>query len=300
MKKLLFLSLILFAGCHQDNVAIDPVGVEIEYLKESFQYKTIDGIDEKLLSLDVYYNSETEVKKPVVIYVHGGSWITGDKNQNIENKINLFRSLNYILVSINYRLSPSPYEISNPERIKYPMHNIDIADAIKSVYDHIGQYGGDKHKMALLGHSAGAQIVALAGTDKHFLEDVGLSLAVLKGVASFDTAGYDVAYQAVNGANPEMYKNAFGTDVELQLNASPIHNIDNSISYPRFFIAKRGGARRIGYADNFIAVMRNNGINVSEVEASIYDHAGINKAIGNLGETLVTDPLVAFLEACFE
>ena len=300
MKKLLFLSIILFAGCHEDNVVIDPVDVEVENLKVTFQYKTIEGVNEKLLSLDVYYNSETEVKKPVIIYVHGGSWVTGDKNQNFENKINLFRSLNYILVSVNYRLSPSPYEISNPERIKYPMHNIDIADAIKSVYDHIGEYGGDKNKMALLGHSAGAQIVALAGTDKRFLEDVGLSLAVLKGVASFDTAGYDVAYQAIGGANPEMYKNAFGTDVDVQMEASPINNVDNTTTYPKFFIAKRGSVRRIGYADDFIAAMVENGIDVSQVEASIYDHAGINKAIGKAGETLVTDPLGAFFEACFE
>jgi arylformamidase len=73
----------------------------------------------------------------------------GDKSSQIENKINLFRSLNYILISVNYRLSPFPFEISNTNRIKYPDHSIDIADALLWIHNNLEDFGGNKNKIAL-------------------------------------------------------------------------------------------------------------------------------------------------------
>ena len=52
------------------------------------------NVDPDLISLDVYYNSSIEEKKPVVIYAHGGGWRAGDKANQTENKVILFESLN--------------------------------------------------------------------------------------------------------------------------------------------------------------------------------------------------------------
>jgi len=294
---LLFLSLFLFS-CNKDDIV--QILSTADDLTTTIEYKQINGIDSNLLSLDIYYNSNVDIQKPVIIYVHGGGWSIGDKSSQIENKINLFRSLDYILISINYRLSPFPFDITNLNRIKYPDHNVDISDALLWVNENIGQYGGNKNKMALLGHSAGAHLVALTGTNGNFLESKGLSLSSIKGVAVIDTEGFDINEQIANGSNQNMYINAFGTDSTQNIEASPLYNVVNTISYPKFFIAKRGNSQRIGYANDFINILEANGVSVSQINGSIYDHSGINNAIGEPNETLITNALKDFLVECFE
>lgn len=294
---LLFISLFLFS-CNKDNSV--QILTTPDDLTTTIDYKQISGIDSNLLSLDIYYNSNVDIQKPVIIYVHGGGWSIGDKSSQIENKVNLFGSLNYILISVNYRLSPFPFDISNPDRIKYPDHNVDITDAFLWINNNVGQYGGNKNKMALLGHSAGAHLVALTGTNGNFLGSKGLSLSSIKGVAVIDTEGFDINEQIANGSNQNMYINAFGNDSIQNVEASPLYNVVNTISYPKFFIAKRGNSQRIGYANDFINVLETNGVSVSQVNGSIYDHSGINNAIGELNETLITNALKDFLVECFE
>jgi len=284
----------LQTNCSQDDG--NPVESN-QYTKATIPYKSVSGADPNLLSLDVYHFGETTPSKPIVIYVHGGAWAIGDKANSLTNKTNLFSSLGYLLVSINYRLSPFPVR-ADPGRIMFPVHNEDVADAVKWVYDHIGTYGGDKTRMVLLGHSAGAHLVSLTGTSNQFLPARGIPLNTLKGVASIDTEGYNVAYQ-VNSGN-EVYINAFGTDATDLVSASPIEQLVSTTSYPKFFIAKRGSATRIGLADDFIAKLESAGVSVSQVTASEYSHEEINDAIGAPNETTVTTPLTLFLDQCFQ
>ena len=145
MYKYFLIFIIYLTSCNSDG---NPGNPNVEYLNKTIQYKTISGIEPNLLSLDIYYNNDIDNKKPIVFYVHGGGWSIGNKSQQLENKINLFRSLDYIFISTNYRLSPFPFDTSNVNRIKYPIHNIDIADAIKWVFENIEEYGGDKNKIA--------------------------------------------------------------------------------------------------------------------------------------------------------
>jgi hypothetical protein len=106
--------------------------------------------------------------------------------------------------------------------------------------------------------------------------------------------------QVTNGDNQNMYINAFGTDTIINIDASPIYNVIDTLSYPKFFIAKRGSSQRIGYANDFINVLETNGVSVSQVNGSAYDHSGINNAIGEPNETLITNALKGFFEGCFE
>ncbi len=272
--------------------------IDIETLLKTVEYKKLEDVNSNLLSLDLYYFSKIDIKRPVVIYVHGGAWSFGDKSSNIENKLNLFQSSNYIFVSINYRLSPFPFEIYNPDRIMYPAHNKDVADAIKWIYDNIDKYGGDKNKIALLGHSAGAHLVSLTGTNPNFLNDVGLSFSNIKGIASIDTEGYDVLAKIEENNN--YYINAFGVNNTLNREASPIYNIVDGINYPKFFIAKRGNSARIKIANDFINILKSKGVAVFEVDGSVYSHSEINEAIGKKDEKVITGDLKQFFEECFK
>lgn len=284
----------LLISCSKDEGAlVTPAS----YTKTTIAYKTISGTDPNLLSLDIYHFGQASPQKPIVIYVHGGAWAVGDKANSITNKTNLFSSLGYLFVSVNYRLSPSTVS-ADPNRIKFPIHNEDVADAVKWIYENIATYGGDKNKIVLLGHSAGAHLVSLTGTSNLFLPTRGIPLTAIKGIASFDTEGYNVSDQ-VNSGN-ETYINAFGTNPSDLINASPIEQLYTNRVYPKFFIAKRGSATRIRLADDFITKLELVGVTVSQVTANQYDHEGINDAIGAPNETAVTEPLKTFLSLCFQ
>jgi arylformamidase len=291
---ILFFIIILNVSCSKEE---DSLFEDTQYTTtKTIAYKQISGVDPNLLSLDVYHYENAIVKRPVVVYVHGGGWAIGDKANSIDNKRNLFESVNYVFVSVNYRLSPANEELA-ADRIKFPVHNNDVADAVKWIFDNIGTYGGDANKIVLLGHSAGAHLVSLTGLSEQFLPERGLALTQLKGVASIDTEGYDVEAQ-VNDNNIT-YINAFGTNVNDLVAASPVQQIDDTKNYPPFFVAKRGSVTRINIAENFIETLTAAGVSVSSITASQYDHEGINDAIGAPGETAVTEPLLQFFEACF-
>ncbi len=281
---------LLTASCNKENETA-PV-----YQKSTIQYKAITGVDPNLLSLDVYHFGETGAKRPVVMYVHGGAFALGDKANSMENKTRLFSSLGYLLVSVNYRLSPSTAG-AGPDRVKFPDHNQDVADAVTWLKTNGVSFGGDTSRIALLGHSAGAHLVALTGVSPQFLPARGIPLHAVAGVACIDTEGFDVVKQGREGN--EIYLNAFGISETVWIQASPVHQIQTGTVYPKFFVAKRGTASRVAIADGFIAALSGAGADVTHITASQYDHEGINDAIGAPGETAVTVPLTNFLKRCF-
>jgi arylformamidase len=299
MSKKIFLPAILILSIFQiscsksdDTIVATPPTTNLTYTKN-----TISGIDPNLLSIDIYHFGQQSASKPVVIYVHGGAWAIGDKSNSITNKTNLFSSLGYIFISVNYRLSPSTAS-TDPTRVMFPMHNNDVADAVKWIYDNVATYGGNKNKMALMGHSAGAHLVSLTGTGNQFLPARNIPLNTIKGIASIDTEGYNVTNQCLD--NNEYYLNAFGNTNTNWAVASPVNNLFSGTLYPKFFIAKRGTTSRIAISDNFITQLQNVGVIVSQVTGNQYDHEGINDAIGAPGETAITEPLKTFFVQCFQ
>jgi arylformamidase len=292
---LLFIFLTIQTSCNKTDTVTAPI-IPTTYTKVTVAYKTLNGVNPNLLSLDVYHFGQITPNSPVVIYVHGGAWAIGDKSNALDNKKNLFTSLGYLLISVNYRLSPDPVS-TDPNRVMFPTHNNDVADAVKWIYDNVATYGGNKNKMAIMGHSAGAHLVSLTGTSNQFLPARGISLNTIKGVASIDSEGYDVAFQCND--NNAYYLNAFGNTDTNWVQASPLSQLFSGTSYPKFFIAKRGAVARIAISDAFITKLQSVGATVSQVTGSQYDHEGINDAIGAPGETAITDPLKIFLAQCF-
>ncbi len=272
----------------------------LNYSMETISYKYMNGVDPNLLSLDIYFDAHKRDLKPVIVWVHGGGWCKGDKSNKMENKKRLFASLGYLLVSVNYRLSPYPYEINNPQRIKFPIHNIDLADALKRIQDNIDDYGGNPRQIVLMGHSAGAHLVALTCTNQHYLLQSGFDPSNIKGVAIIDTRMYDVYHSIQEIANPPaLYLNAFGDDPQENLDASPIRNLHNHY-FPKFFVAKRGNTERLRAANEFISALQQNHIDVVSLEAYDYSHSEINDAIGMENENVITPALISFLNVCFE
>eukprot|EP01125_Pyxidicula_operculata_P011315 TRINITY_DN3706_c0_g1_i2.p1 TRINITY_DN3706_c0_g1~~TRINITY_DN3706_c0_g1_i2.p1 ORF type:complete len:207 (+),score=30.63 TRINITY_DN3706_c0_g1_i2:67-687(+) len=84
---------------------------------------------------------------PVLVHVHGGGWVRGDKGNAFYGApfiTNHMAMEGFVTVAVNYRTGS-----------KFPNHAYDVANAIKWVYYNIDMYRGDKTKIFLSGHSAG-------------------------------------------------------------------------------------------------------------------------------------------------
>ena len=247
-----------------------------------------------LQRLDVYGFDSADCDAPVVVYVHGGGWRRGDKSQ-VGAKATFFNDQGYVFVSVNYRLS----DPQQPDRITHPTHAEDVGAAIAWVEDSIAKYGGDGSKLALMGHSAGAHLVSLVGVDPDFIDDAGGDPADVRCVVSNDTEGYDVvARTAQGGLVQRIYENAFGTDVEVQRDASPLTHIGDRDTPPDFLVITRGTPPRVAMATDFATAIDDTGAAAEVLEATGLTHGDVNRLLGTPGDTTVTPAVEAFVTDC--
>ncbi|QIG80676.1 alpha/beta hydrolase [Stakelama tenebrarum] len=154
---------------------------------------------------------------PLIVFVHGGGWKRGDKgNATGETKVRHFHDRGYAFASINYRLVPD----STVEQ-----QATDVAHALGYLITHAPELGFDASRIVLMGHSAGAHLAALVGTDPRYLRDAGLGLDALDGVILLDGAAYDVSAQIAEGNRfmHDTYVQAFGENPARQRALSPLH-----------------------------------------------------------------------------
>lgn len=152
-------------------------------------------------------------RAPLFIFIHGGGWSFGDKRIAGHMAVHA-RAQGWAFASLNYRLVPG----ANPEQ-----QAEDVAAAIARLVRDADELEIDPGRIILSGHSAGAHLAALVGTDPRYLAAHRLPISILKGVVLFDGAGYDVPAQMARGGPllRRMYSNAFGNNPAFQANVSP-------------------------------------------------------------------------------
>lgn len=104
--------------------------------------------------LDVYLPDYTTTKKPTVIIIHGGGWISGFKQSKFMKGMIQIVEFGINVVSIDYSLSIDA---------RYPQQIIDIKQALRWVENHAEQYHFDLDNLHLWGESAGAHLALLGG-----------------------------------------------------------------------------------------------------------------------------------------
>lgn len=174
-KGSILLILDIYRDLKDSNKSIETLGVltgykasnsmEVKHLK----YKNSKSKD---VYLDLYLSSNTEKSSPVLIYVHGGSWIYGDNTIPIglEPIINAFNNRGFTIISLSYEL----LDDSNID-LKDPI--TDVKDAIRWVYKNKDEYNFDTKDIGLLGISSGAHLSLMAAytDDEAFKGDKNLS-----------------------------------------------------------------------------------------------------------------------------
>jgi acetyl esterase/lipase len=169
-----------------------------------------------LQALDLWV-PEGAKSAPLVLFVHGGGWKRGSKSNAMGRAMpGHMLAQGYAFASIDYRLVPAA---------TVEQQAADVAAALAYLLKRAGELGIDPSRVVLTGHSAGAHLVALVGTDERYLRAEALSFADIDGVMPNDGAAYDVPVQMAQAGRfmAGTYEQAFGTDPARQkaLSAAP-------------------------------------------------------------------------------
>lgn len=161
--------------------------------------------------LDVYQPASNK-NAPVVVFMHGGAFVRGDKQASPEvydNVLVWFARHGYVGVNIEFRLAPEA---------TYPGGADDLAASIAWVKANIAQHGGDPQSIFVIGHSAGGTHVATFAYDPaagHLARDVAGIVLISARLAA------DVLPENPNAAGVRAY---FGTDESVYAARSPMNH----------------------------------------------------------------------------
>jgi acetyl esterase/lipase len=132
--------------------------------------------------LDVYAPDDAKPKTPVIVFIYGGGWNTGDRS-DYSFVAKALTAQGYVTAVVDYRLVP---------QVRFPTFLEDCALGVRWVHEHIAQFNGDPDRIYLMGHSAGAYNVMMLALDHHYLAQAGVPLSVIKGAGPYDFLPLDV------------------------------------------------------------------------------------------------------------
>jgi len=224
------------------------------------------GSDKKQ-KFDVYIPKQAK-GAPVIFMVHGGAWRLGDKSYRpvIEHKVARWVPKGFIFISTNYRmlLGTSPVEQAK-----------DVARAIALAQAKAESWGGDSNEFILMGHSAGAHLVALLSTD------LTLSSGIVKkpwlGTVALDSAAYDVV-QIMEKPHLRLYDRAFGSDKQYWKAASPFYALTKK-TRPILAVCSSRRDDSTAQARQFAGKAASLGVKVTVLEKD-FSHGEINSLLG--------------------
>lgn len=168
--------------------------------------------------LDVYApRKKATMPYPVVVFIHGGSWNSGNKNFYSFVGRRLAKQ-GVVAVVINYRLAP---------KVEVPAMADDCARAVVWATEHIGEYGGDPQRLYVMGHSAGGGFAALLATDNRLFERRGLAQNPIKGAILDDPAGLDMLDYLTKLEYPDdaQYLIPYGKQPEVWKDVSALYHV---------------------------------------------------------------------------
>lgn len=145
--------------------------------------------------LDVFYPKGTDKQLPTIVWVHGGGWVSGDKNE-IDNYLKILASHGFTTVGVDYTIAPEA---------QYPTPLFEVNDALKYIQDNAKRLNIDDTKIIMAGDSAGSQIVsqvANAITSADYAHKIGMQPTIgsekLRGLL-LNCGAYDLKLPNYNG-----------------------------------------------------------------------------------------------------
>lgn len=131
---------------------------------------------------DLYRPARVHGAVPVIVFWYGGGWTDGARAQYRFVGAAL-ASLGYVVVLPDYRRYP---------QVRFPVFLEDAAAAVAWVQAHAGEYGGDPHRIVLMGHSAGAHMAAMLALNPVYLRQAGVDTRNITGLVGL-SGPYELA-----------------------------------------------------------------------------------------------------------
>lgn len=196
------------------------------------------GNHEEANTLNVFYRLDSIKNKPVLVFIHGGSWSSGKKETYWWLGRNFARK-GVVTVIINYPLAPN---------VQYEKMADDCALALKWVRENISSYQASPDKIFVMGHSAGGHLAELINADPKYFMQAGIANPI-KGVILNDPFGLDMHEYLTTAEKDHYYFDfirTFTEQADVWKIASPMEYV-NQIKNPHllFYGAKTYGAIKL-------------------------------------------------------
>ncbi|MGE5492760.1 MAG: alpha/beta hydrolase [Actinomycetota bacterium] len=230
---------------------------------------------------DVYAPAKAKVA-PVILMVHGGGWARGDKAARgvAPNKVARWIPKGFMVISANYRMLPAADPLTQAR---------DVARALAAAQERAAEWGGDASRFILMGHSAGAHLVAMLTSSPALASEAGAKPWL--GAVYLDSAALDLV-SLMEGRHFGLYDRAFGADKEYWRANSPYHLLTRAAP-PVLAVCSTRRAEACPHARAYTAKARSLGMSASVLEEDL-THGQIN------GELGLESPYTAAVESFFD
>jgi acetyl esterase len=171
------------------------------------------------------YRAEGLKNAPVLVFLHGGAYVRGDRNINGEVYANVptyFARHGMLGVNATYRLAPAA---------QWPAAAQDVGAVVQWLKENAAKHGGDPNRIYLMGHSAGATHVATYAYLKHLQPAQGPAIAgmiLMSGRYHFNPSRDD--------PNLKNFQAYFGTDAAQYPARSPLSHVKAAAAIPTFIV----------------------------------------------------------------
>ncbi|WP_297506773.1 alpha/beta hydrolase [uncultured Caulobacter sp.] len=232
--------------------------------------------------LDIYAPPVAKGPAPVAVFLYGGSWNSG-RREDYGWAARAIAAQGFLTLAPDYRLYPE---------VKFPAFLDDCARAVRWAVDHAAGLGGDPRRIVLIGHSAGAYNAAMLALDPRYLRAAGVDPKVIRAFA-----GLSGPYDFLPLKGP-VTQQTFGDAPDLAA-TQPVNFA--RADAPAAFLAT-GDKDTTVYPRNtrkLAAVLRDKGVTVEERHYPGLDHAGTVLALSRpfRGKSTLLADMAAFLKA---
>jgi len=171
------------------------------------------------------YQPEGKTGVPVVVFIHGGAYVRGEREINPEvygNVATYFARQGMLGVNATYRLAPAT---------QWPGAAEDVGALVKWLRANAARFGGDPNRIFLIGHSAGATHIATYAYLKNLQPTEGTGIAgmvLMSGRYHFDPNP--------NDPNLKNFQAYFGADAAQYPTRSPINHVKAAAAIPTYLV----------------------------------------------------------------
>lgn len=263
------------AGDTSDRTVTLPAGARVE---RDVAYGT-----DPAQRLDIYRPASIAAGgAPIILFLHGGGWRRGDKAmaQMVRNKAPHWLGKGFLFASANYRMLPDATAVQQAD---------DAARALAFLQNRAANWGVDPTRVVLVGHSAGAHLVALMTADPSIATRQGAKpwLATI----ALDSAALDIV-AIMNRPHYRFYDPVFGRDPAFWREASPTLRMVGKPAAPMLLVCSSRRSDSCPPAHEFADKAKAFGGHVTVLPVDL-GHLQVNDQLGMPGA--YTDAVDAFL-----